>query len=336
MRTELFERRSGSRPTRTPSIRRLGSSLILAFVASHAQAGVLQQVNTGYQPAGGAAPITSTDTIFVPTSADVNRNIFAQVGAATGFYGVASAGVFGQVGLETQMIASPPATTVFAEVLVGSDEFVNVSGSAGTVSSRFIVDGGSIADFFSTDTTVSFQLEVGAQVLGAVGPETSQPAMETATRITAAFGSAGGFFPGFDGGGYSIDYTTDVLGLPSFSTSVNGGLDLGATFDPLTGIVDIPFSVQDLDLGMLLPGERLMVAYRASLTIDQRGVSEGIRAQFSDPFNLGSTAILSALRFTPDNTPSGPGQVPSPGTLALLMLGAAWGLRRPRPHRHRG
>lgn len=307
----------------------LVAGLALASSSKPANASVLQLVEAAVLPGGGGAGVSDSDEVFVPTSADVTRNIFAGVGARTGgpgFFGASSAGVFGQVGMEARLFAVPPGSSLRTEVLIGSDEFINVSGFSGTVRSNFIIDGGFMRDLFSTNTTITFMLEVGAQNLGPVGPETGRLAFESASRTTASFGGAGGFFPGFEGGRYTASYSADAAGTGSFNAVAEGGLDLGATYDAAAGNIDIPFSLQSLDLGQLTPGDRLLIAYRAEFLITQNGISEGIALGFSDPFNLSDNPLLSSLRFTPTAS------VPLPGTLALMVLGAAcaWRSRRGR------
>jgi hypothetical protein len=289
-----------------------------------AQANLLQLVTTSFAPGGTGVPAAASDSdeVFVPTSADVTTNILAAVpgGAQNlGYFAQSSAGSFGQVGLSAGAFGVRPGSEVFSEVLIGSDEFVNTTGVPQHVQANFIVDGGSIADFFSTDTTVTFTLDVGAENVGSDGPEMRRAFAEAAIRDAATFGGAGGFFPGFEGGSYEAIYATDSSGSPSFADTFEGGLDLGAIFDPGSDIkVDIPLSLQSLDLGTVQPGDRLMLGYRAAFLIEQDGVSEGIFADFSDPLQLSNNSILSSLSFTPVDQPS---DVPSPAGLPLLAGG---------------
>jgi hypothetical protein len=302
------------------------ASVLLACALSlgAAQAGVLQVVNVNFVPGFVGTPVSDTEQVFELASGDIADNIVASIGqtppGGPGYVATASAGTFGQVGLDTRVFSVSPGSTLSAEVLIGSDEFVNVFGMPVNVSSNFIIDGGFINDPFSTGTTIRFSLQVGAQHLGVAPLETNAFVMEVDSRVTANLGGAGGFFDGFDGGSYVATYTTDAAAAPSFSFEVRGGLDLGAEFDAAGRSVQIPFSLQSLDLGTLLPGERLLLAYRAEISITQ-GIAEGIFAGFSDPFGLGGSSILGSLIFTPLDQPPPGGSIPSPGSLWLLAAG---------------
>jgi hypothetical protein len=222
------------------------------------------------------------------------------------------------------MLGVGPGSSLSTEVLIASDEYVNAFGSPVRLGTNFIVDGGGVFDFFSTNTTVTFTLEIGATNLGPVGPETDQTVFESDARITAGFGGAGGFFPGYFGGRYTATYTTDAGGIGSFSDLIEGGLDLGATFDPTDSqrrVVDIPFSFQSLDLLTLNPGDRLLVAYRARYDILQDGISEGIFPEYSDPLQLTGNALRGSLVVTPlDQTTTIPGPAALPLFAGGLML----------------
>jgi hypothetical protein len=309
----------------------LNATLALIVTSGYTHAGVLQLVNTEFFPGNGGPGVTDSDEVFVPTSADVTTNILASVGLKpptgnTGYFAASSAGIFGQVGLEARLTGVPQGSTIRSEVLIGSDEFVNVSGSNGSVTSSFIVDGGFINDFFSTNTTVTFFLEVGAQNVGAAGSQSNRIAMEADSRAATGFGGFGGFFPGFEGGRYTATYSTDATGVATFNEIIEGGLDLEAMFNPDqlsepfgSKEIEIPFSLQTLNLGVLTPGDRLLIGYVAGFEIVQNGISEGVFGGFSDPFSLSSESILSSLQFTPDDDPD-IGAIPTPGTLSLVIL----------------
>lgn len=316
---------------RSLPIRAFGLAMLVVVATTPlAQASVLQLVNTGFTPGvlGTPPAVFDTDDVFVPTSGDVTTNIFAGIGGtgsgSPGYFANASAGIFGDVGLNAGAFGVGQGSQLGTEVVIGSDEFVNVSGRPVNVEAAFIVDGGFIQDFFTFDTTVTFILEVGAQNLGVTGPETDSSAMEVATRQAAGFGGAGGFFSGYEGGRYTATYSVDANRNRSFSDTVEGGLDLGATFNPTPGpgdmsiVVDIPFSLQTLDLGTMLPGDRLLLGYVARIEIEQDGISEGIYAGFSDPLQLSNNGIRNSLTFTPVSQTVA---VPAPASLPVMAAG---------------
>lgn len=292
----------------------------LAASAAPARAGVVQQVTTEFNPAFGA-PLFDQDSVFALNSADITTNIFANVSPGPfDSVATASAGSLGQVGLAMRMISRG---TLTSEVLVASDEFVNLFGSPAAVRANFIIDGGQLADFFSRDARVTFSLEVGAEHVGTAGAIQDESSMTFAGRSAAAFGGAGGFFPGFFGGSYLLDMIVDPSGNRTVTETIFGGLDLEPTVTG--GNVEIPFSLQSVDLGVLPPGERLLLGYRASIDIAVDGATEGILAAFSDPFGLTGDAIRQSLIFTPLVA-----QVPAPATLPLVALGLALLLGRRR------
>jgi hypothetical protein len=181
------------------------------------------------------------------------------------------------------------------------------------VQANFIIDGGMFRDLFSASNVITFTLEVGAQNLGPAGASNQRSAFESDTRITAGFGGAGGFFDGFEGGRYTATLSSNASANLSFSDLVEGGLDLGAVFDPVNRSVEIPFSLQSLDLGVLDPGDRLLLAYREQFRFDQDLFTEGTIAEFSDPFALSGSPLLGSLTLEPLAA-----QVPAPATRQLV------------------
>ncbi|HUG99659.1 MAG TPA: rhodanese-like domain-containing protein [Gammaproteobacteria bacterium] len=232
----------------------------------------------------------------------------------------AAAGSLGQVGLEAGMFSRG---TLFSRVLIVSDEFVNPFGQAAAVTSNFIIDGGLLVDSFSRDARLIFSLLVGAEHVGVTGEEPDEGPLLTSGALAAGLGGAGGFFDGFFGGSYIFIIETDSVGTRSIVEEIAGGLDLGIT--QINGTeFEIPFSLQSLDLGIVGPGERLLLGYDLAVRILVDGVTEGTFASFSDPFVLDGDPIRTSVTFTEATTTA----VPEPGTLpllsaALLLLGLA-------------
>jgi len=285
-------------------------------ISTPAMAGVIQHVGTSFSCCG-AAPVSDSDEIFKLTSAEIDADILAHIGGTpgAGYTATAGAGRFGQVGLDVGLFHSFAGQTLGAFVLVASDEFVNPLGGPARVRTQFIIDGGEFFMPFSTNTKITFSLDVGAKNRGSEGP------------ITDAFEllSAGDnvFEEEHTGGSYRMALFSDVNGAQSLFTSSSAGLDLHAAFDG-PGRVRIPLSLQTVDLGVLAGGERLLVAYQATILIEQDGFSEGETGRFSDPFTLMGDSILSNVTFTP---------VPETAALTLSLTGFL-GLCALRGHPH--
>lgn len=288
----------------------------LGFAAACAplEAGVLQQVEVLFVPPSGPA-VVDRDSVFVPTSAEVDRDILAQSSVTGQRTLAAAAGRFGQVGMQAAALSGTPGSTYQAEILVGSDEYVNVHGVPARARTQFIVDGGRLFHAFSRLTSVKFELEIGGLNQGFEPAADSELVMQIHTRQAIDFGS----FDPSTGGRYSVTLATDVAGDRSFSISraSGGGLDLGASFDG-NSTVEIPLSLQTLELGTLQPGERLHVGYRAALTIQLDGAVEGVVGTFSDPFTLDGAPnpifALGGVTITP---------VPEPRIALMCLAGLA-------------
>jgi hypothetical protein len=282
-----------------------GAMLIASMPAL---SGVVQQVETRFIPSAGAEVVDS-DQVFATTSGDVSRDVVAQIGLLGRYNVAAAAGRFGQVGLQVGNLSAGTGSTLIASVLVGSDEFVNVSGRPARVRTQFIVDGGRLLDAFSTNTSVTFDLQVGAQNMGAAEP------LPDIILPGFAEGAAelGSLLAG--GGRYTATLSTDAGGNRSFTSSFIGGLDLKATFDGIRE-VEIPLSLQTLELGTLQPNDRLLIGYLATITITQNGAAEGISGAFSDPFTLSGEPnpllALGGVVLTP---------IPEPSAALMLIAG---------------
>jgi hypothetical protein len=270
--------------------------------------GVVQQVETRFIPSAGPE-VVDRDEIFGTTSGDIDRDVVAQIGLLGRYNLTAAAGRFGQVGLQVGNLSAGTGSTLVARVLVGSDEFVNVFGSPARARTQFIVDGGRLLDSFSTSTSVTFDLKVGAQNVGAAEP------LSDIILPGFAEGAAelGALLAG--GGRYTATLSTDAGGNRSFTSSFDGGLDLKAAFDDIRE-VEIPLSLQMLELGTLQPNDRLLIGYLATITITQNGAAEGISGSFSDPFTLAGDPnpifALGGVVLTP---------VPEPQVATMLIAG---------------
>lgn len=292
----------------------MATTALLPSLAQPLQAGVVQEVRTVYEVPLSAIFVQDSDSVFRPSGNLIDQDIQAMINAPA-YVVTAHAGRFGQIGMSMQNMGLGPGSSLRATVLVASDDFVNIHGGPAEVSSQFVIDGGFLQDFFSTNTTVHYELSVGATNVGSSPAESSGGFLAAAGSVAAGFG--GVFGPG---GGYSVSMTTDGSGNRSFSTSSLGGLDLGATFDPGSGLVEIPASLQTLDLGILGSGHRILIGYQVDITIEQNGVAEGLSAGFSDPFSLSGSPnpilAIGGIKVTPV-------VVPEPRQAMLWLAGLA-------------
>ncbi len=247
------------------------------------------------------------------TSTDITTDILATIGDSTAdpavggvtYQALASAGRFGAVGLRTSLTGGISASETYeltAQVSIYSDEFVNLLGVPARVEASFIIDGGSLL-MEAGRAEVSYQLEVEGENLG-TAPIESPPRLLIPSLSGPSFRSAG-------------EFVADALGNQVFTTR---GADIGATQVDRNN-VDIPFSFQTLDLGILGAGERMAIRYffdmRTTLT-GPGAFAEGIFTEFSDPLSLGSQPVI-ALRATP--LASSP--LPEPPLAALLVAALA-------------
>jgi hypothetical protein len=291
---------------------------ILAVGGLRASAGVIQSVSTSIDGSALAMPESDDEEIFKLDSADITSDIHAQIGQTpgSGYTGAAGAGRFGQIGLRTGIFRTILGAKVSARVVVASDEFVNPLGVAQRVRTQFIIDGGEFIDPFSTNNRIAFSLEVGGENRGMMEPVTDAIRMKGEGSIAAAFGGTGGSISGFNGGSYFLTWSTDAMGAKNLSISSIGGLDLHAAV--VDRNLEIPLSLQTLELGVLGPGERLLLGYIATIEIEQNGVSEGSTGEYSDPFVLMGDSIRSHVIMEP---------VPEPVSRMLSALGLLMGAR---------
>jgi hypothetical protein len=275
----------------------------MQLLPQSARAGVFQAVHAR-QTVNGMVTNVDDESVFGVVSADITQDILAQVGTfpALRYQAVSAASEFGSVGLSTAVVESGVA--VSATVFIESDEFVNVTGVPQRATASFIIDGGSLFITFGRDLRASYELTVEAWNLGNVPITTSRIDL-----AQAAFDAPG--FP-FSGHRFLTEGTleADAAGAVTFVTS---GKDIGAVLDSQLARVEIPPSLQSLDLGILNPGDRVYLSYRLLLFTEVTGGSEGIFSRFSDPLNLSGSPAFPVITFTP---------IPEPSTVVLPIIAA--------------
>ena len=296
----------------------LGSGLFMPDVA---RAGVLQAVVVKLA-VDGVFGTPVREEVFGATSSDITDGILAQIGAfpTLGFRAVSSASQFGSVGLSGAVF--PRGIGVQSSVFVASDEFTNVTGAPQRATANFVIDGGSLFIEAGRDVQASYFLHLTAWNLGNVPIRTERsrfpPLVRPSLIATGEFITSGVLEADASG---NLSFTPNQF-LP--------GRDIGAVFDPLGGRVEIPLSLQSLELGILAPGDRLFLDYELELTADVQGRSEGAFVRFSDPFNLSGSPALPTIVLQPLELPSN--TVPEPSTFALIVASAlvplGLGLRR--------
>jgi hypothetical protein len=268
-------------------------------------------VHAGYS-LDGVVINTNDDEIFENTSADITQDLLVQVGAfpASRYQATSSAGQFGSVGLSTAVVDR--GARVSAQVIIESDEFVNVTGVPQRAAANFVIDGGSLFIDFGRSVLASYELELEVWNLGNVPMENDRNDFNFVEHNAPGFPYLDGHF-----------YTEGVLernaaGAASF---VSIGQDIGAVFDPQRGRVEIPLSFQTLDLDTLNPGDRLFLSYTLTLITEVTVATEGAFSRFSDPLNLSGTPVLPTITLTP---------IPEPSSVLLLIasLATICGFRR--------
>lgn len=325
----------------------LSAVLCSGFLVPDVHAGVLQRVTTVFgnsstqtpllQPdplSGGLTAVPTTlssadyddfneQEIFGVTSADINADILAAINGNTRFgpYGaVSSAGRFGSVGLSTRLAQEIGGQFVAARVMIASDEFVNVTSIAQQVRASFIIDGGALV-LFGESARADYRLVVGGLNLGATSIE---PDRDVFSDFDIPFDDSSLFFFSGTGGSTFVSQGTlesDFFGNLQYTQLVEDPIfgavssDIGATFDPTLHQVDIPLSLQHVDLGILQPGERMLVFYQATFQV-QVDFSGGGITNFSDPLSLSANMNFPTISFQQVQS-----AVPEPGSLLLLSTG---------------
>jgi hypothetical protein len=305
MREIAGTRRSGGLTCAALTLVMLGAPWLSAL----ADATVVQQVTITHSVNGTGAGVDH-DLVTGATPDDITRDILAQLGVPTAYQAVAAAGRFGSVGTSIGLFESGVFATLISEIEISAD-FTNVTGVAQQGTANFVIDGGSLLMIAARNASLRYTLNVRSINI-----------TQTRTSEFETFGAL----------------VADPAGQVSFITS---GPDIGATFDPTTGRVALPPSFQSLDLGILDPGDQLLLTYRFVLRaavgsdVGEPGASEGLGARFSDPLNLGTTPVLGPIQLQPVGSPPPPppAMVPEPSTMTLCVLGASGFAALRRRHR---
>jgi hypothetical protein len=268
---------------RLPTLALLFGATALPYGAG---AEILQQVVVSYQPPAGLAT-EDGDVVRVPPDAAL-RTVSAAI-AGSGFGAAGSIGTFGNLGVRAETFVNG---TLLTQHNVFSDEFVNPFSAPLHAQANFIIDGGSLSMLADVGSTLSFQLALQATIRDGTG----------------AFDRSAAFVADIE-----LEQTAAGLQFQTFGPS------LGATLDGPFG-VDIPLSLQTLDLGLIAAGGTIDLDYLLTIQAETVGFTEIAAWRFSDPFDVDGTGEFPTVVF------SDPAAVPEPAGLASLVLGAL-GLR---------
>ena len=280
----------------------LAGLVALGFTA-HAHAEVTQRVALIYDDDMGNRVDDDGDEIRVPTSGDINRAIFAALPAdvpgAEGYSSRGSVGVFGQLGVQAETRRTG---RMVNQVIIFSDEHVNLTGVPQHAVARFIIDGGEATLVAGEESKLEFQLNLESRVF--VGN----------TQI--------GFAERWQGG-FELEVFPGAFDLPTFTPF---GEDIRATFDGVNH-VDIDFSFQTFDLGIIPANGRIELEYFLHIEADIKRYSEITNWQFSDPLTVemgGGEVLAPTITFL----------VPEPGTGFVLAAFAVLAAPRRRTPTH--
>ena len=228
------------------------TALLMAFAfttmfSSCAPADIIQQIFFEFDPTPFPGPSgdedTDADRIEGQTDADINRALIAGI-AGNGYSASGSMGVFGSYGLMgSQFTRGEVHSQVFIEV----DATAPPGGAPRPAVANFIIDGGMFNFTAGPASTLEYTLSL----------------LVDSSIVFQTFGEITG---------------DPTFGNPAFLT---GGTDIGALQSPLNpSNIDIPFSFQSVDLGVLNPGQSFLFQYQLDIISTVGDATEGIVSSF--------------------------------------------------------
>lgn len=229
-------------------------------LAGPTHADVTQRVTLILDDEMGNRLDSDSDEVSVMTGEPITREIFASlpdVMGAEGYASVGSVGRFGQLGVQSELFR--PGRLV-NQVIIESDEHVNLTGRPQNAVANFIIDGGSASMIADVGSTLELQINIEALIF-----------QDTTFLRREAWQ-----------GGFELEVMPGSGGNPEFRTF---GEDILATFNGISD-VDIPFSFQTFDIGAIPPSGRIELEYFLHVEADVVGFAEGVFWQFSDPLTV--------------------------------------------------
>jgi hypothetical protein len=262
----------------------IGAAVLATAIPGDAYAVISQQASVIHASCAGGPICTSfTDFAEERSPPDVLEGVSAAIGGP-GFTLEASVGPFGNLGMTGQMSR---VGTLSGQIIILNSEFFNQLPSPQRAAAQFIVDGGRLAMLAGTGSRLNLLLQVSAIVRD---PTTTLARDELFVAQIA------------------LEQTADGMQFES------SGESLDETFDGHFA-VDIPLSLQTLDLGLIPAAGSIQLTYRLMIFADIHGFNEITAYQFSDPLQLDGTGEFPTVIF------SEPAAVAEPP--ALLVLAAS-------------
>ncbi len=277
---------------------------VFCLQPARADAGIEHSVFTGFEDPNNIPPIdvSDGDSVTGATSADITTDILAGINLQFTYEATASVGRFGNLGVSAFQATDGELHT---QVVIRSDEFVNL-GLPRRATANFIIDGGEIELVANTGAIVEFQLTITSNV------------------------SNGGDFRRWQ---HFADIEANNFSSVTYTS--NSSTDIGAFVDPSRPTrVEIPFSFQSFDLGIIPSGATIDLEYQLDIFSNIPIAPEIVRWNFSDPLSVdGFSNEFPTVEFE-----STPGVVPEPSSLTLAALGVLgisgllWRRRKPASH----
>jgi len=268
----------------------VAASLAGLLFADSSTAAIRQQIFLEFDPDPAVIgdAIRDGDIIEGATEADIDRALIASI-AGPGFSASGSVGEFGNYGVNGTIFTRGE---LRAQVLIEADVSTPPFGSPRAAEANFIIDGGELSFLAGPLSTLELTLTLIAD---------SDFVFQTGIELVG------------DG----------AAGNPDFTTF---GADIGAVRDPSLGWrINIPFSFQSVDLGVLSPGQTLDFSYQLDIIATIEDYAEVVAFEFQDPLTIEPPPA------GPESLRAGIAPVPLPAAVWLFAPAVALlGLRQRR------